>query len=578
MKNQEIAKIFRQIADILEIKGENPFSIRAYQRAAQNIESIPEDIEILIKEDKVKSIPGIGKDLEEKIKEIASKGRLQFLEDLKKDIPQSLLDILNIPGVGPKTAKLLHEKLGIRDIVMLERMANAGKIRQLPGIREKTEENILRGIELLKRGQDRMDLKTATDVADSFVRELKKIKEVKKIDAAGSLRRMKETVRDIDILVSSKKSEKVMSFFTTLPDIKNVIARGPTKSSILTKDDIQVDVRVIEDTSYGAALMYFTGSKEHNIKLRQLAIRKGFKLNEYGIFRKDKKIAGKTEEEMYKTLGLPYIIPELREDRGEVEAALEGRLPKLVDSTDIKGDLHVHSNWSDGGSSIEEVVLKARNMGYEYIAITDHSQGLKIAGGLDKEKLKQKSKEIERLTRKYKDIKILFGTEVDIDSNGELDYSDDMLREMDIVIAAVHAGFKQSKEKLTRRIIKACQNRHVQIIAHLTGRLWGAREAYEVDLEEIFKACKDTGTMLEINSFPQRLDLSDINCRMAKDFGVRFAINTDAHIADQLDLMRFGVSVARRGWLEKKDIINTLGFDRLKSSLNKSSHFNNVEV
>jgi DNA polymerase (family 10) len=578
MKNQEIAKIFRQIADILEIKGENPFRIRAYQRAAQNIESIPEDIEILIKEDKVKSIPGIGKDLEEKIKEIASKGRLQFLEDLKKDIPQSLLDILNIPGVGPKTAKLLHEKLGIRDIVMLERMAHAGKIRQLPGIREKTEENILRGIELLKRGQDRMDLKTATDVADSFVRELKKIKEVKKIDAAGSLRRMKETVRDIDILVSSKKSEKVMSFFTTLPDIKNVIARGPTKSSILTKDDIQVDVRVIEDTSYGAALMYFTGSKEHNIKLRQLAIRKGFKLNEYGIFRKDKKIAGKTEEEMYKTLGLPYIIPELREDRGEVEAALEGRLPKLVDSTDIKGDLHVHSNWSDGGSSIEEVVLKARNMGYEYIAITDHSQGLKIAGGLDKEKLKQKSKEIERLTRKYKDIKILFGTEVDIDSNGELDYSDDMLREMDIVIAAVHAGFKQSKEKLTRRIIKACQNRHVQIIAHLTGRLWGAREAYEVDLEEIFKACKDTGTMLEINSFPQRLDLSDINCRMAKDFGVRFAINTDAHIADQLDLMRFGVSVARRGWLEKKDIINTLGFDRLKSSLNKSSHFNNVEV
>lgn len=564
MKNQEIANIFRQIAHILEIKGENPFRIRAYERAAQNIESIPEDIEIFVKEDRLQSIPGVGKDLEEKIKEIVSAGRLQFLEDLKKDIPQGLIDILNIPGVGPKTAKVLYEKLNIRDVVMLERMAHAGKIRKLPGMKEKTEENILRGIELLKRGRDRMDLKTASDVANSFVERLKKLREVKKINPAGSLRRMKDTVRDIDILVSSKKPKKIMDVFTTLPDVKDVLAKGPTKSSIVTKDGIQVDVRVIEDVSYGAALMYFTGSKTHNIKLRHIAIKKGLKLNEYGIFRKNKMVAGKTEEDMYKALGLPYIFPELREDRGEVERAAEGVLPRLVELEDIKGDLHVHSTWSDGGSSIEEIVIKARGMGYEYIAITDHSQGLKIAGGLDKKELATKRKEIEKLNKKYKNIKILFGAEVDIDSDGELDYPDDILKDMDIVIGAVHSGFKQSREKLTKRIIKACQNKYVDIIAHPTGKLWGAREPYELDLEEVFKACRDTGTMLEINSFPQRLDLNDINCRMAKDFGLRLVVNTDAHIAEQLEMMKFGIAVARRGWLEKENILNTLPFDELK--------------
>ena len=567
MKNHQIAQIFRQIANILEIKGENPFRVRAYERAAQKIESIAEDIEIFIKEDRVKGIPGIGKDLEEKIREIVFKGRLQFLEDLKKDIPEGLLDILKIPGIGPKTAKLLYEKLGIRDIVMLERMAHAGRVRELPGMKEKTEENILHGIEIVKRSQDRMDLKTAMDVADLFLAQLKRIKDVKRIDPVGSLRRMKDTVRDIDILVSSKKPKKVMDVFTTLPDVKDISAKGPTKSSVITKDNIQVDVRVIKDSSYGAALMYFTGSKEHNIRLRKEAIKKGLKLNEYGLFKKDRAIAGKTEKEIYRAMGLPYIVPELREDRGEVDLALEGHLPKLVERSDIKGDLHVHSVWSDGGSSIEDVVLKALGLGYEYIAITDHSQGLKIAGGLDKEKLMQKRKEMERLGKKYKDIKILYGTEVDIDSEGNLDYSDTILKDMDIVIGAIHSGFKQSKEKLTRRIVKACQNRHVDIIAHLTGRLWGAREPYEVDLEEILKVSRETSTALEINSFPQRLDLNDIGCRMAKDFGVKLSINTDAHIAEQLDTMKFGVACARRGWLEKKDVINTLPFNKLKTAL-----------
>jgi len=569
MKNQDVAKIFREIADILEIKGENPFRIRAYQRAARNIEATSEDIELLVKENRLEEIPGVGSDLADKIKEIVTSGKLKFLEELKKDIPQGLVDMLNIPGIGPKTAKLLHERLGINDVIMLERMAHAGKISNLPGIKEKTVENILRGIELLKRGQGRMDLKTATDVANFFVNQLKNIKELKKIDPAGSLRRMKETVRDIDILVSSTKPEKVMDYFTKLPEVKDVLAKGPTKSSILTKDNIQVDVRVIEDASYGAALMYFTGSKEHNIKLRQLAMKKGLKLNEYGLFRDNKRIAGRTEAEMYKALGLCYIVPELREDRGEIELALEKRLPKLIELSDIKGEFHVHSNWSDGGSSIEEIVERARAMGYEYIAIADHSQGLKIAGGLDRNKLKEKRKEIDRLKKRYNDIAILYGTEVDIDSDGKLDYPDDILREMDVVIAAIHAGFKQSKEKMTNRIVKACQNRYVDIIAHLTGRLWGAREPYELDLEKVFKVCKETGTLLEINSFPQRLDLNDINCRMAKGFGVKFVINTDAHIAEQLGLIKYGISVARRGWLTREDIINTLPLDEVRKNLKR---------
>ena len=571
MKNKDIAKIFRQIAQILEIKGENHFRIRAYERGAQNIESLSEDIEVFIKEDRVTTIPGIGKDLEQKIKEMVSEGRLQYLEDLKKDIPKGLLDILAIPGVGPKTAKLLYEKLDIRDVVMLERMAHAGRIRELPGMKQKTEENILRGIEILKRGHDRMDLKTAQDVALSFTSGLKKLKEVKRIDPAGSLRRRKDTVKDIDLLISSNKPEKVMHAFTTLPQVKEIIAKGPTKSSILSIDNIQVDVRVIKDDSYGAALLYFTGSKEHNIRLRQLAITKDLKLSEYGIFRNNKRIAGKTEMEMYKKLGLSYIEPELREDRGEIEGALEDKLPDLIELKDIKGDLHAHSTWSDGGSSMEEVVRKAKDIGYEYIAITDHSQGLKIAGGLDRQDLKNKKKEMDMLSKKYKNINILFGAEVDIDSEGRLDYPDDILKDMDIVIGAVHSGFKQPKERLTKRIIAACKNRYVNIIAHPTGRLWGAREAYEVDFEEVFKAAADTGTAIEINSYPQRLDLNDIHSRMAKKAGVKLAINTDAHIAEQLDTMRFGVSVGRRAWLEKKHVINTLSFEKLSVFLKKKS-------
>jgi len=564
MKNKLVAEIFGEIADILEIKGENRFRIRAYERAGRNIGSLSDDVEALIKEGRLKDVDGIGKDLEEKINEIVSTGKLRYMEELKKGIPEGLIEMLNVPGMGPKTAKLLYEKLGIQDVVMLERMAHAGKIRALPGMGEKTEENILHGIELFKKGRERLDLKIASDAADSFIAQLGKIKDAKAISPAGSLRRMKETVRDIDILISSDKPDKVMDKLAALTDVKETIAKGRTKSSVRTKDGIQVDVRVVNGRSYGAALMYFTGSKEHNIKLRQLAIKKGLKLNEYGLFEGEKKIAGRTEKEMYKALGLAYIEPELREDRGELEAALKGRLPDLITAKDIKGDLHMHSTWSDGGNSIEDMVIEARRIGYEYIAITDHSQGLKIAGGLNTHELELKRKEIDRLNKKYKDIKILFGSEVDIDSSGVLDYPDSVLKEMDIVIAAIHAGFKQSSSVITKRIIKACQNKYVSIIAHPTGRLWGSRDSYEMDFGEIFKAAKDTNTALEINSFPQRLDLNDVHSRMAKEAGVKIVINTDSHIAEHLSMMKFGVAVARRAWLEKKDVLNTAGLSKLK--------------
>jgi DNA polymerase (family 10) len=570
MKNLEIAKIFRGIAQILEIKGDNPFRIRAYEKAAQNIEGLTEDIELLIKEERLEGIPGIGKDLAEKIKEIVKTGRLKQYEELKKSIPEGLTELLNIPGVGPRTAKLLYEELKIKNVSELEKKAKEGRLLGLPGIKEKTVENILKGIELLKRGRERIPLAQAIALADVFLDALKKIPEVNLISPAGSLRRKKETIRDIDILVTSERPDKIMDVFTRLPIVKEILAKGETKSSVLTKDDIQVDVRVVEPNSFGAALLYFTGSKNFNIKLRQLALKRNLKINEYGVFdKREKWLVGKTEEEIFEFLKLSYIVPELREDTGEIEAALENRLPKILELSEIKGDIHVHSKWSDGGHTISEIVEAAKRKGYSYVAITDHSQSLKVAGGVSVKDMYRKKDEIQRLNKKLKNFRVLFGTEVDIDSEGNLDYKDDLLKECEVVIAAIHTGFKQSKEQLTRRIIKACQNKYVHIIAHPTGRLWGTRDAYEIDFEEILKVCKDNNKILEINAFPQRLDLNDINSRRAKEFGVLLAIGTDAHTISQLDTMDLGVSVARRGWLTKEDIINTLTVEELLKTLKR---------
>jgi len=567
MENQDIAKVFREIAIILELKGDNPFRIRAYQKAAQNIESLPFSLKDPLREGRLEEIPGIGKDLAEKIKEIITTGKLRQHQTLKKSVPSGLIEMLSIPGLGPKTVKVIYEKLKISDIKSLEKAALAGRLKGLPGIKEKTEENILKGIALIKGGRERMPLYQALKVAESFVEALKKLKEVEKIEPAGSLRRRKETIKDIDILVVSSKPSKVMDNFVNLPNVKEVLAKGETKSSVISRQNIQVDLRVVENASFGSALMYFTGSKNFNISLRTYALKKNYKINEYGVFKieknREKRVAGETEEEIFKLFGMDYILPTLREDRGEIELALKGRLPKVVELKDIKGDLHVHSKYSDGAASLTELSCQAQEKGYKYLGVCDHSQSLKVAKGLDIKTLFKKIEEVRRLNKKFKDFYLLTGAEVDILSDGSLDYPDEVLKELDLVIAAIHTGFKQSKSQLTRRILSAIKNRYVHIIAHPTGRLFGVRDSYQIDLDEILSACSDYNVALEINAYPQRLDLNDINCKKAKEKKVKLAIGTDAHIIEQLSAVELGVWIAQRGWLEKEDLLNSLDLQRL---------------
>jgi DNA polymerase (family 10) len=569
MENLRIAEIFSSIAKILEIKQENPFRIRAYERAAQNIKDLSEDIQVVINEDRLSDITGIGKDLTEKIKEIVSTGKLKFYEDLKKTIPAGLVDILSIPSVGPKTAWTLYKKLKIKSIEDLEKAIRSNKLTGLFGIKEKTVDNIKQGLSLIKRGKERMPLAIAIQTANEFTLPLETLPFVKKISPAGSLRRQKETVRDIDILIVSSKPDKVMDKFTGLPLVKNIQLKGNTKSSIITKQGTQVDCRVVKDKSFGAALIYFTGSKNFNIKLRTIAIKMNLKINEYGIFLQDKYLAGKTEEDVFKLLKMCYIPPELREDTGEIELALKNKLPRLVQIDSIRADLHVHSNWSDGDNTIEEIIQAARKKKYSYIAITDHSQSLRVAGGVSISDLKKKKKEIDKINKSLRGFRVLYGTEIDIDSDGKLDYPDRVLREFDLVVAAIHTGFKQSKNKLTQRLIKACESQFVHIIAHPTGRLWGVRDAYELDFDGLLKVCRDTNTALEINALPDRLDLNDINSRHAKIAGVHLAIGTDAHRIDGLGAMQLGLTIARRGWLQEKDLLNTLPVDEFLKAIKK---------
>jgi len=568
MKNKEVAKIFNEIADLLELKGENPFRVRAYRRAALNMEGLAKSIEDL-SHDEVLNIPGIGRDLAGKIEEYIKTGIIQAYEELKHAIPGGLSTLLSVPGLGPKTSKLLYEKLKITNIDELEKSALEHKLAGLPGIKEKTEDNILKGIEMLKRGRERQPLGKVLPIANEILGHLKKNAPVSKIDLAGSLRRWKDTIKDIDILTTSDNPKEVMSVFVHLPNVKDILMHGPTKSSIITDQNLQVDLRVVEKGSYGAALAYFTGSREHNIRLREMAIKKGLKLNEYGIFReKDNKLlGGETEEDVYAILGLPYIQPELREDQGEIEAALSGTLPSLITLKDIKGDLHVHSRWSDGSHSFEELVEAARKHGYSYFALTDHSRGLAVARGLTIERLMDQKKEIDALNSKLEGFRILQSTEVDIRSDGALDFPDDVLEKLDLVVASIHSGFKQSAQQLTGRMVAAMKNPYVSIIGHPSGRLIGEREAYELDMEKVLKTAKETGTAFEINSYPLRLDLTDTFARRAKDMGIPIVISTDTHTIDQLDYMSYGVSIARRAWLEKSDVVNTLGLNMLLKKL-----------
>lgn len=574
MKNKEVASLLYEIAELLTLSDENVFKVRAYERASQSIESLPEAIEEIVRRDELKEIPGIGESIAEKIKEYLSTGKIGYLEELKKCFPEGLLEIMSIPGMGPKKAKLLFNKLKISTVEELAGAARKGKLRDIAGFGAKTEENILKGIVLKEKSKGRILLNEALLISDEIVSQLKTNKYIRQIVPAGSLRRAKETIGDIDILCSVEKGKEdtVIKQFTHLPQVKRILAEGETKITVLTDSDMQVDLRIIEPDIFGAALQYFTGSKEHNVALRTLARQKGYTISEYGIFKigkKEKPIAAKTEEDIYKILKMSYIPPRMRENRGEIDTALKHRIPKLVELKDIKGDVHVHSKYSDGANSISQIGDRARELGYEWIIITDHSQSLKVARGLSVSTLKQKIEEIRWYNEKSRDLKILCGTEVDILGDGSIDYPQNILEELDFVLAAIHTGFKQSEEQMTNRIVKALQNPFVDCVAHPSGRLINKRDAYAVNLEKVLEAAKNNNKLLEIDAFPERLDLNDIYCKKAKEMGIKLGIGTDSHTIEHLKYMELGIYIAQRGWLEKKDVINTLSYDELTKYLSK---------
>jgi DNA polymerase (family X) len=559
MNNPEIVALFGEIADYLEVKGENPFRVRAYRRAAQTIEGLAEDVSILAARGGLLEVPGIGKDLAGKITEYLSSGAIQYLEGLRAEIPAGVIELMRIHGVGPKTAKLLYEQVGVDSVEKLEELARAHRLAGLPGIKAKTEENILKGIAVWRSGRERMPLGAALLLAEDILSRLRALPEVRQIEAAGSLRRMKETVKDIDILVTSSSPARVMEVFVGLPNVAEVLAHGETKSSVRLREGIQTDLRVVEPESFGAALQYFTGSKQHNIRVRELAQRRGLKVNEYGVFEEqsNRRVAGESEEEVYAAVGLPWFPPELREDGGEIEAALEGQLPALVSVADIRGDLQMHSTWSDGAHPLAELVEGVRAKGYRYMALTDHSRAVTVAGGMTEERLLRMVEEVRALNRTLRGFRILAGCEVDILGDGRLDFPDEILRRLDIVLVSVHSRFKMSRDEMTARIVRAVSHPLVHILAHPTGRLIGERAAYEVDMEVVLAAARQAGTAVEINASPSRLDLNDHHARRAKALGVPVVISTDAHRIGQLDYMRFGVSVARRAWLAPQDVLNT---------------------
>ncbi len=575
MNNQQIASLFYKTADLLEIKGENPFRVRAYRNAARTIESLGKDIaEMVDKGEDLTKLPGIGKDLAQKIFEILETGSFTKLQELESEIPKGLIELLKVEGLGPKRIKTLYERLGIADLDQLKNAARAGQISSLPGFGKKLEETILKGIVLAKKEGRRFKWAYVNSYAQELLIYLKKAKWLKEVEIAGSFRRKKETVGDLDILVTATSTTKVIEHFVKFPDIKKVISKGQTRSTVILESDIQVDLRAVEEESYGSALHYFTGSKAHNIAIRALAQKKGLKINEYGVFKGEKRVSGKNELDVFEAVDLPFIPPELRENRGEIEAARSGRLPSLIKLQDIKGDLHCHTKWSDGRYDIEDMVNAAKRLGYKYLAITDHSKRLAMIKGLDEDRLKQQAEEIEKVKEMHKDFFILKGIEVDILEDGSLDLDDEALASLDVVVAAIHSRFKLSKKKQTQRIIRAIEHPLVNIIAHPTGRLIGTREGYELDMEEIFYCAKDSGTILELNAQPDRLDLNDVNLKLAKEIGTKIAISTDAHNTDNLLYMRYGINQARRGWIEKGDVINTLPLNDLLNILRKKKDHN----
>ena len=573
MKNKEIARIFTEIAEYLEMEGV-AFKPYAYQKAALTLETLKDDVEDLYGKGGLKAlkgIPGVGESIAHKIEEYLKTGKIEYYEEFKRKLPIALDEIVAVEGVGPKKAKVLFEKLGIKTLEELEEAANTHKIAPLFGFGEKTEQNILQAIEFLKGSKGRFLLGEILPIADEVLKKLQSLPEVERADTGGSVRRRKETIGDLDFLVISSNPDKVMDFFVSLPGVVKVWGKGATKSSVRLKEGFDMDIRVIPPESYGAALQYFTGSKDHNIALRKIAIDNGFKLSEYGLFEGSRMIAAVSEEEVYGKLKMPWIPPELRENRGEIESALAGRLPELIGYGDLKGDLHVHCNWDGGANSIEELAEAAQAMGYEYIGISDHTKFLKIERGLDVDKLIARNKEIDQFNQKLADegkhFRVLKGCESNIMTDGSIDIADEVLAELDYVIAGIHSNFRMPRTEMTQRIHQAMSNPHVDIISHPTGRILKRREEYEVVFDDLVNAARETGTILEINSYPDRLDLGDVNILAARQLGVRMVINSDAHRVSQLHLVSFGISQARRGWAEKKDIINARPVEELLKAM-----------
>lgn len=570
--NEDIATALEKVGDLLDIAGANQFRVRSYQQAARSLRNESRSLAQLYEEgENLSELPDIGSSMAEKITELIETGRLQQLEDLQEEIPPSVLELLELSELGPKRIQSLRAELGIETIDQLEEAARSGKIKDIDGFGEKTEQNVLEEIERYRRtaGTGRIGLATAEEYTLPLVEHLRQTEGVEEVTAAGSFRRRKETVGDIDILISCRDAQKAMARFVGYEEVDRVVSQGETRSTVLLRSGLQVDARVVEQKSYGAALYYFTGSKEHNVATRRIAAGRGLKLNEYGVFDGERYVAGKTEGEVFSAIDLPWIPPELRENRGEVEAARDGRLPDLLSLEDIRGDLQCHSTESDGKNSIREMAEKAQSLGYEYLAITDHSKRVSMANGLNADRLRRQIEDIAGLNQDFRDFRILTSCEVDILEDGSLDLADDVLRELDLVVVATHYNRNLSRDKQTERIIRGLDNPLVNILVHPTGRIVLERDPIDYELERVMKAAAERGVALELNAQPKRLDLSDTNARMASDLGVKLVISTDAHAVGNLELMRFGVDTARRAWLTKGDVLNTRSADELLTTLDR---------
>ncbi len=568
MDNSEIAAVLYEVADLLELQGVS-FKPQAYRRAARSIEQLDTPLSQLSAEGRLEEVPGVGEALSKKIEEMLSTGELGYLDKLRAEVPEGLVRILEVPDVGPKTAMLLYKELGISSVEELKEAVLAHRLRGMKGFGEKTEERILQGIRVLESKGGRMLLGEALPLAEAYVEYLRSTQSIDRISVAGSLRRGRDTVGDIDILVGDDRPAAVIDAFAAYPSVEEVLMKGPTKCSVRLDGGLQVDIRAVETRSYGAALQYFTGSKEHNVSLRRIGVEMGLKLNEYGLFERDsdRMVASSTEEEVYSALGLAYIPPEIRENSGEIEAAREGRLPELVSLGQVRGDLHVHTDWSDGSDTIGAVVAEAERLGYEYVAITDHTQSLRIANGLTPERLRRQVDAVRKAEGAAGGMRVLAGSEVDIKADGSLDMPATVLKDLDIVVASVHSRFKMERAEMTRRVVAAVSSGQIDVLGHPTGRLIGQRSPYDIDLQAVLDAAAEHGVCMEVNCFPDRLDLRDVDCRAAGAKGVRVSLGSDSHRTGHMGFIRLGVITARRGWLGPGDVLNTMDASRLAGHL-----------